>query len=133
MATQCLKQTTAVALLLLFHTVSNSGQSSTPDQEGGTGRRSPEGGMDVGGRLAAPLVAATPRHQLCCSVLGVCSVQSGAPTVGRTHQTPLLLPDTNMLHRERPFWTASNAMHNVLFVQFLFHSTERSETCRKIS
>ena len=71
----------------------------------------PEGGMDAGGRLAAPLVAATPRHQwLCCSVLGVCSVQSGAPTVGRTHQTPLLLPDTNMLHRERPFWTASNAM-----------------------
>ena len=26
-----------------------------------------------------------------------------------------------------------NAMHNVLFVQFVFHSTERSETCPKIS
>ena len=29
-------------------------------------------------------------------------------------------------------WT-NGPMHNVLFVQFFFHSTERSETCRKIS
>ena len=112
MATQCLKQTTAVALLLLFLTVPNSGQRSPPDQEGGTGGRSPEGGMDVGGRLAAPLpLPATGSNALCLgfACLLACSVQSAqaaAPTawVGGTHQAPLSAQHQHVAERERPLW-----------------------------
>ena len=68
MATQCLKQTTAVALLLLFLTVPNSKESS---RSRGWHRRPKPWGWDgcwwqTGGATA------TPRHWLQCSVFGVC-------------------------------------------------------------